>query len=126
MVGDRVPNEDWVRLTLILREGEVVEEGNMEGEDDKVCIKEAEVEIEEVWQPEFVTEAEAEADILGNPVTLTDNVPLCVEHSVAVEETLGDKLMVEDGEREKDTVEVGHPETEFEAKTLEEIVTPDE
>ena len=113
MVGNRVPKEDWVKLTLILREGEVVWEGNMEGEDDKVCIKEAEVEIEEVWQTEFVTEAESEADILGNPVTLTDNVPLCVEHSVAVTQRVGEGDWVEEVLKVMERLPEGEPEEEI-------------
>ena len=40
-----------------------------------------------------------------------------------MEETLGEKLVVVEGEREEDTVEVWQPETELEAKTLEDIVT---
>ncbi len=86
-------------------------------------VKEAEEEIEEVWQPEIVTEADADADTLGNPVMLPDLVTLIVGHSVAVEEILGETLIVEESEGEEDTVELGHPDTEFEAKTLEEIVT---
>ena len=98
----------------------------MEGEDCKVVVKEAEVDIEEVWQPEIVTKADADADTLGNPVTLPDLVTLIVGHSVAVEEILGEKLVVEESEGEEDAVELGHSETEFEAKTLEEIVPLDE
>ena len=84
---------------------------------------EREAVIEEVWQPEVVTEADADEDTLGNPVILPDRVTLTVEHSVAMEETLGEKLVVVEGEREEDTVEVWQPETELEAKTLEDIVT---